>query len=81
MEISNKIEGCGNISNDNKRIYEILKEGEYGILSMVADNGDNAYGVPLNYVWDRGNSIYIQCSPVGKKLRCIDANHNVSFRG
>ncbi|MCF2551060.1 pyridoxamine 5'-phosphate oxidase family protein [Bacteroides caecigallinarum] len=79
MEISNKIEGCGNISNDNKRIYEILKEGEYGILSMVADNGDNAYGVPLNYVWDRGNSIYIQCSPVGKKLRCIDANHNVSF--
>ena len=47
------------------RAFEILKEGEYGILSMQSENGDGAYGIPLSYVWDRGNSIYIHCAPVG----------------
>lgn len=64
---------------DEARAFEILKEGEFGILSMRTENGDGAYGIPLNYVWDRGNSIYIHCAPVGRKLRCIDACPNVSF--
>ena len=55
------------------RSFEILKEGEYGILSMCTENGDGAYGIPLSYVWDRGNSIYIHCAPIGRKLTCIDA--------
>ena len=61
------------------RAFEILKEGEYGILSMQSENGDGAYGIPLSYVWDRGNSIYIHCAPVGRKLNCIDRCNRVSF--
>lgn len=64
---------------DEARAFEILKEGEFGILSMRTEEGDGAYGIPVNYVWDRGNSIYIHCAPVGRKLRCIDACPNVSF--
>ena len=51
------------------RAYEILKEGEYGVLSMRTEDGEGAYGIPLSYVWDRGNSIYIHCAPVGRKLK------------
>lgn len=61
------------------RAFEILKEGEFGILSMQSENGDGAYGIPLSYVWDRGNSIYIHCAPVGRKLNCIDRCNRVSF--
>ena len=64
---------------DEARAFEILKEGEFGILSMRTEEGDGAYGIPVNYVWDRGNSIYIHCAPIGRKLRCIDACPNVSF--
>ena len=58
---------------------ELLKNGEYGVLSMQSEDGKGAYGVPVNYVWDRGNSIYIHCAPVGRKLNCIDHCHEVSF--
>ena len=64
---------------DEERAMEIIKEGEYGVLSMQAEDGEGAYGIPVSYVWDRGNSIYIHCAPAGKKLRCIDACHKVSF--
>lgn len=64
---------------DETRAFEILRDGEYGILSMQSEDGNGAYGIPINYVWDRGNSIYIHCAPVGRKLLCIDACPNVSF--
>lgn len=64
---------------DETRAFEILRDGEYGILSMQSEDGNGAYGIPINYVWDRGNSIYIHSAPVGRKLRCIDACPNVSF--
>ena len=64
---------------DESRALEILKEGEYGILSMRTEDGNGAYGIPINYVWDRANSIYIHCAPVGRKLQCIDACRQVSF--
>ncbi len=64
---------------DEKQAFEILQKGEYGILSLRDENGEGAYGVPLSYVWDRGNSIYIHCAPIGRKLQCIDACPNVSF--
>lgn len=64
---------------DETRAFEILRDGEYGILSMQSEDGNGAYGIPINYVWDRGNSIYIHCAPVGRKLRCIDTCPNVSF--
>ena len=35
---------------DEKRAFEILQSGEYGVLSMQDENGTGAYGVPVNYV-------------------------------
>ena len=34
---------------DETRALELLREGEYGVLSIVADGG--GYGVPVNFVW------------------------------
>ena len=63
---------------DEERAIELLRESEYGILSMVDTDG-SAYGVPLNYVWDGGQSIYIHCAPEGHKLRALEAHPLVSF--
>ena len=45
---------------------------------MIDENGE-AYGVPLNFVWDSETAIYIHCSTEGKKLRAISRNASVSF--
>ena len=37
---------------DNERAYALLKEGEYGVLSITDEAGKAAYGIPINYVWD-----------------------------
>ncbi|MDY3266402.1 MAG: pyridoxamine 5'-phosphate oxidase family protein [Phocaeicola sp.] len=79
MEFNNKHVRRQDRLLDEVRSFEILRNGEYGILSMVSEDGNGAYGIPLSYVWDRGNSIYIHCAPVGRKLNCIDANQSVSF--
>ena len=64
---------------EEERAFEILRKSEYGTLSMRTEDGNGAYGIPLSYVWDRGNSIYIHCAPEGRKLHCIDACPQVSF--
>ena len=56
----------------------LLMNSEYGILSLTDKNG-NAYGIPVNYVWDGHDAIYIHCAPEGRKLRCIASNPQVSF--
>ena len=43
---------------DETRALELLRTGEYGILSMV-DTDNSGYGVPLNFVWDGDHSLYI----------------------
>lgn len=63
---------------DEARAIELLSTSEYGVLSMVDKDGI-AYGVPLNYVWDGKNSIFIHCAPVGRKLEALEKNPNVSF--
>jgi len=63
---------------DEARAIELLSTSEYGVLSMVGKDG-TAYGVPLNYVWDGKNSIFIHCAPVGHKLEALEKNPNVSF--
>lgn len=57
---------------------DLLRNGEFGVLSMRTDDG-GAYGVPLNYVWDGDESIYIHCAPDGRKLNCISECDKVSF--
>lgn len=58
--------------------YRLLKEGEYGVLSMVTPEG-MPYGVPVNYVWDGKDAIYIHCAPEGRKLRCLLETAEASF--
>ena len=60
---------------------ELLRTGEYGVLSMVDDTecGARAYGLPVNYVWDGDKTLYIHCAKEGRKLRCIAQNACVSF--
>ena len=62
---------------DEARAIELLRTAEYGVLSMVSDGG--GYGIPVNFVWDGHDSIYIHCAPEGRKLRAIQQNNNVSF--
>lgn len=57
----------------------LLENGEYGILSMCDDETGGAYGIPVNYVWDGHDALYIHCAPEGRKLRCIAGNPNVSL--
>ena len=46
---------------DEARALELLRNGEYGVLSMVSEGG--GYGIPVNFVWDGKNSAYIHCAP------------------
>jgi len=57
---------------------DLLKRGEYGVLSVSCPQ-NRVYGVPLNYVWDGKQSIYVHCAPEGRKLVCIDNDPRVSF--
>lgn len=63
---------------DESRADELLENGEYGVLSMVTPEGQG-YGIPLNYVWNRDESLYIHCAPEGKKLACLSHNPLVTF--
>lgn len=63
---------------DIKEATEILRNGEYGIMSMYCEES-GAYGIPISYVWDGEESIYLHCAPEGKKLRCLDIQNKVSF--
>jgi len=64
-------------SIDNEHAIKLLENGQYGVLSTVGENG-YAYGVPLNYIYHRGN-IYFHCATEGSKLDNIVYNNNVSF--
>ncbi len=57
---------------------ELLKRGEYGILSMV-DAAGGGYGVPISYVWDGEGSVYIHCAREGHKLRSMEADPRVTL--
>lgn len=49
------------------KAIQLFTEGEFGILSMQAEEG-GGYGVPVNFVWDGADRIYIHCAPEGRKL-------------
>lgn len=61
-----------------ERAIELLRAAEYGTLSMIDENG-LPYGIPVNYVWDEKDSLYIHCAPEGRKLRVIAAHPEVTF--
>lgn len=63
---------------EEARAIELLRTAEYGTLSLIDEDG-LPYGIPVNYVWDGKDSLYIHCAPEGKKLRAIAAHPEVSF--
>lgn len=61
----------------NEDMISILREGEYGILATIGENG-YPHTTPLNYVYIN-NVIYFHCAPEGYKLDNINSNNKVSF--
>ena len=66
---------------DESDAMELLRNGEFGILSMVESVGEKVggYGIPINYVWDSENSIYFHCALEGYKLSCLKESPLASF--
>ncbi len=56
---------------------EILRKGEFGILSMTTLN-NTGYGIPLNFVL-KNKAIYFHCAIEGSKLEYLKNNNKVSF--
>jgi len=78
MEYSNKQVRRQDRLLDVDRARELLRESEWGVLSICTNEGE-PYGVPINYVWDGNNSIYLHCAPQGRKLQILEENSRVSF--
>lgn len=56
----------------------MLAGSTHGVLCLQHPGG-GGYGVPLNYVWDGADCLYMHCAGDGLKLRCLQANPQVSF--
>lgn len=57
---------------------QILKNGEYGVLSTVSEDG-MPYGTPISYAYENGK-IYMHCTNAGgHKLSNIKKNNKASF--
>ena len=63
---------------DKARALELLQQAEYGVLSMIDEQG-KPYGIPISHIWDEGEHIHIHCAPEGKKLRALRAHSEVSL--
>lgn len=62
---------------EDAQAIELLKKGEYGVLSTTGANG-YAYAVPLSYAY-LDNAIYFHCATEGQKLYNIKINDKISF--
>lgn len=60
-----------------KEAIELLNRSEYGVLSMVDENGE-PYAVPLNFCIIE-HCIYFHCAVEGQKINNILRNKSVSF--
>ena len=58
-------------------VNEILVKGEYGVLSIMGENG-YPYGVPVNFAY-YDDGIYFHCAKTGHKLDAIIKDNRVSF--
>ncbi len=78
MEFDNSAVRRKDRTMDLEASLHVLKTGEYGYLSMIAPSGE-PYGIPVSYVWDGEDIVYLHCAPEGKKLQCIKTHPDVSF--
>lgn len=56
---------------------KLLKNGEYGVLSLSAQDG--AYGVPVSFAWDGDSRIYLHCAKSGRKIDAMKSSPDASF--
>lgn len=78
-------------NNDNMRrsdrtleqaqAHEIIRSAPWCVMSMVEQRcfASSGYGVPMNFVWDGAQHIYMHCATSGHKLECIDHCAEVSL--
>jgi len=62
---------------DDVEARQILKFGEYGVLSTVGPDG-SPYGVPVSYAFHDG-VIYFHSAPEGRKIEHLNAVPHASF--
>lgn len=62
---------------EEKDALDILKRGDYGVLSLMQNNG-YPYGLPLNYAYKDG-FIYFHGAKTGNKLDSILENYKACF--
>ncbi len=56
----------------------LLRESEFGTLCLQ-DTAGGGYGIPLNYVWDGGDALYMHCACEGHKLDCLRQEPRATF--
>lgn len=65
---------------DEERMRELLDTSEYGYLSLGTSQNGYAYGLPINFVYDKASdTLYFHCAPEGHKLDNMQQNNRVSF--
>lgn len=57
---------------------ELLKRGEYGVLSLGPTENGYPYGIPINYIFYE-DSLYFHCGPEGQKLDILKQNKQACF--
>lgn len=57
---------------------EILKNGKYGVLSVIGEDG-YPYGIPLHYVIIDGKPYFHSTKEGGYKADCMKSNPKISF--
>lgn len=62
---------------DEKEALSLLKEANYGFLSMQDLEG-GGYGIPMNYVFT-GEAIYLHAALEGYKKDCLEKEQRVTF--
>lgn len=67
----------GTMAMTHEEILEVLKDGEYGIISTIGEDG-YPYGFPMSYI-TMDEHIYFHCALDGHKLDNIKYNSKVSF--
>lgn len=50
----------------------LLADSDHAVLCLQ-NPGGGGYGVPINYVWDEKDTIYMHSASDGHKLRCVRA--------
>ena len=63
---------------DGERACEVLRQAEWGTLALIEEDGA-PYAVPVNFVWDGADAIYIHGALEGHRLDCLRRDGRACF--